>query len=552
MIATSEASPHRRYRLIAQIGRGGMAEVYLAVAQGPGGFNKLVVVKKTLQDLALRPEILSMFMNEARLAARMNHPNVVQTHELGEEEGRQFIAMEFLDGQPYSRILMRLRGRSGGPEALGLPHHLRVLIDTLAGLHHAHELRDFDGTPLHVVHRDVTPHNVFVTYDGSIKVVDFGIAKAHDSSSNTVTGEIKGKVSYMSPEQVRGAPLDRRSDVFAVGVMLWEAIAGHRMWGDLPDVTVLHELMNGSVPSIRAEVPGVPEELARIVDRALAVDPDHRYPSALAMQRELDELTIRAGMRVDGAEVGRVVSELFAQERRRVQGVIEAQLGSLRWTGEGPAASLPFIPAPQAVAPSEVSGSSNLIADGGRTGGAYASMPTHAGTALSMRAPPPSSKRLVVMLVGVALAAVTVLVLAIMLIAPRRPAEPVAAVSVPAEPGPGARAPSAPESVSLQVRVSPAEARIFLDGVLLGGGAYEGKVQRGEAERVLRVEAEGHRPKEEKVVLTSDLVMSVALEKIPTEAAPSATTPRRTGPLPGQAPPSRTSGRGIDAESPYK
>jgi eukaryotic-like serine/threonine-protein kinase len=345
MIAQSETSPQRRYRLIAEIGRGGMAEVYLAVAQGPGGFNKLVVVKKSLRDLALQPEILSMFIDEARLAARMNHPNVVQTYELGEEGGRHFIAMEYLDGQPYSRVLTRLRNQPGGLDAMSLAHHLRVLADTLAGLHHAHELKDFDGTPLYVVHRDVSPQNVFVTYDGSVKVVDFGIAKAQDSSSRTVTGEIKGKVTYMSPEQMRGEPLDRRSDVFAVGVMLWEAVAGRRMWKDLPDARIVGDLLLGQIPSIREAVPNVPAELEHILLRALHPDREARYPSALAMQRELEAYAMASGARVDGPEVGRVVSEYFGEERQRVREIVEAQLGSLRWTGENPAATnLPTIP----------------------------------------------------------------------------------------------------------------------------------------------------------------------------------------------------------------
>jgi serine/threonine protein kinase len=157
------------------------------------------------------------------------------------------------------------------------------LSDTLAGLHHAHELKDFDGSPLYVVHRDVTPQNVFVTYDGSIKVVDFGIAKAQDSSSNTVTGEIKGKVTYMSPEQVRGEPLDRRADIFAVGVMLWEVLAGAGCGKTCPTSPSSARSCTGACPSIRAAAPHAPEELVRIIDRALDPDREGRYPSALAM-----------------------------------------------------------------------------------------------------------------------------------------------------------------------------------------------------------------------------------------------------------------------------
>src|SRR5689334_3257328 len=186
-----------KYRLIAELGHGGMAEVYLAVVRGPAGFNKLVVVKQIRPQLAEDPEFLAMFLDEARLAARLSHPNVVQTNEVGQEGERHFLAMEYLDGQPLSRINQRLGPKGGLP----LVMHLRVIADLLGGLHYAHELSDYDGTPLGVVHRDVTPHNIFITYDGVVKVVDFGIAKARDALTLTKVGIIKGKIAYMAPEQ---------------------------------------------------------------------------------------------------------------------------------------------------------------------------------------------------------------------------------------------------------------------------------------------------------------------------------------------------------------
>src|SRR4051794_26091703 len=189
-----------KYRLIAELGHGGMADVFLAVARGPIGFNKLLVVKRLKANLVDEPEYVAMLGDEARLAARLNHPNVVQTNEVGQEGDQYFIAMEYLDGQPLHRVLTR----SEKKERMPLAMHLRIVCDVLSGLHYAHELADFDGSPLNVVHRDVTPQNIFVTYDGQVKLVDFGIAKASGRDGETKTGIVKGKVTYMGPEHAMG------------------------------------------------------------------------------------------------------------------------------------------------------------------------------------------------------------------------------------------------------------------------------------------------------------------------------------------------------------
>src|SRR5215510_881712 len=190
-----------KYHLVAEIARGGMGVVYLAMVQGPGGFNKLVVVKELKPELVEEPTFLTMFLDEARLAARLSHPNIVQTNEVGSDGNRCFMAMDYLDGRGLDRV--RRRAHATGQD-LSLPIHLRVICDMLAGLQYAHTLADFDGTPLAIVHRDVSPQNVFVTFDGHVKLLDFGIAKAVDSLHETRVGVLKGKVSYMSPEQARG------------------------------------------------------------------------------------------------------------------------------------------------------------------------------------------------------------------------------------------------------------------------------------------------------------------------------------------------------------
>ncbi|MEA2749443.1 MAG: eukaryotic-like serine/threonine-protein kinase, partial [Myxococcales bacterium] len=265
-----------RYRRLAELGRGGMATVYLAAARGPQGFTKLVVLKELRPDLAQDAEFRSMFLDEARLAARLNHPNVVQTYEVGEDGNRQVIVMEYLEGQPLSRAR----------KVLPSPLVYFALSNVLTGLEHAHDLLDFQGRPLKVVHRDVSPHNIFVTYSGEVKLCDFGIAKAADSSAVTATGDMKGKLSYMAPEQARGEAVDARADLFAVGVVLWETATGRRLWNNMQDVQILAQLLSGSIPSARSVDPSVPESLERICMKALAFEPAQRYATAAEMQAD--------------------------------------------------------------------------------------------------------------------------------------------------------------------------------------------------------------------------------------------------------------------------
>ena len=242
------------YYLLATIGQGGMSEVYLAAARRPGGFTKLLVIKELRASLARDPEFLDMFLAEAQLAARLQHPNVVQTYEVGSSGGRYFIAMEYLEGQPLHQILS-LGSERGG---LGLAARLTVLAEMLDGLHYAHEATDYDGAELGIIHRDVSPHNVIVTYQGGVKIMDFGVAKVAHDHHHTMAGVLKGKLGYMSPEQARGEPVDRRADLFSVGVMLWECVTEHRMWEGLTELELLRRLGDGDLPSLQAVMPNVP------------------------------------------------------------------------------------------------------------------------------------------------------------------------------------------------------------------------------------------------------------------------------------------------------
>ncbi|MET0387071.1 MAG: protein kinase [Polyangiales bacterium] len=310
-----------KYRLVAVLGQGGMGTVHLALSSGLGNFRKLLVVKELRRDVPWRESALAMFMDEAHLAARLDHPNVLQTFEAGEDQGRYFLAMEYLDGQPFSAL--RDRARESDPKGLPLPLQIYVLCEVLQGLAYAHELRDYDGSRLHVVHRDISPQNVFVTYHGQIKIVDFGVAKANNARNLTSPGVFKGKFAYAAPEQLLGRPVDGRCDVFSVGVMLWEAIAGRRFSDPTPTPSSFRARANGHEPNIRDAVSGVDPRLAEICDRALATDPDDRFASADALRLQLQDYLVSSGERVESVQLAAVMRELFERERAERLQVIE-------------------------------------------------------------------------------------------------------------------------------------------------------------------------------------------------------------------------------------
>ena len=311
-----------KYRLIAELGQGGMADVYLAMVAGPtgSGFTKLAVIKRLRPNLVEDPEFVAMLVDEARISARLNHPNVVQTLEVGFEHEEYYLAMEFLDGQPLHRV-QRRAARTGTV----FPRELACLVvaDVLSGLHHAHELADYDGSPLGVVHRDVNPQNVFVTYDGTVKVVDFGIAKAAGRVAETKHGVVKGKVRYMSPEQALGSAIDRRSDIFAAGLLLWEAATGKRFWGEMHDLDIIHALVTGDFdPSPRSVDPTVPAELDAMCRKALSSPSELRYATTGELRDEL-EAFLSESLVSARRRLGALVAGMFVKERADVRAVIQ-------------------------------------------------------------------------------------------------------------------------------------------------------------------------------------------------------------------------------------
>jgi len=318
-----------RFRVIRQLGAGGAAEVFLALARGPGGFQKLVVLKRPRTSPGEPAVPRNMVFHEARIAARLNHPNCAQVIGIEEIQGVPVIVLEYLEGLTLSA----LRNESGGQVPLAV--ELSVLHDALLGLQHAHELRDFDGAPLGVVHRDVSPQNVLVTYDGEVKVLDFGIAKANRQSEQTEVGVIKGKFRYMAPEQINGCPMDARTDVFAAGIILWEALTRQRLWTGFSEAQLLQKVMEGNVPPPRAVAPDVPEVLERVCLRAIATNADDRYQSAQEMAVELANAA-RALRLPTGREIlASYLDEHYRETRRAVRAQVESELADATFGTDG-------------------------------------------------------------------------------------------------------------------------------------------------------------------------------------------------------------------------
>jgi serine/threonine-protein kinase len=454
-----------KYQVLASLGQGGMGRVYLAMSIGPGGVQKLVVVKQLREDFATSLAARSMFLDEARISTRLNHPNIVQTNEVVDEEDDLYLVMEFLDGQPLSRILDPLHAG-----AFSLPAKLRILADALEGLHYAHELKDYDGTPLNVVHRDVSPQNIIVTYDGHVKLVDFGVAKAADAQTVTESGVFKGKVRYASPEQALCvASVDRRADVFAVGTVLWEIVCGRRLWQDQADASVLLALAGGKIPRIRDASTNVPPALEAICAKALSIDPAARYATAQAFRVALLDYL---GDEADAVKLGAAVSSEFGKERRQLHTVIDAEMKAARDASSG-AMTVRAIPLIGPDAASSLASERSILRGGLSIESERRSRPM---------APPRKSSGWGIGLAAAGLAAIGA---AVAFFPSRKTA------SANANPTVSTPAAVADSRVHLSLHATPPGARFILDGVTLASNPFEGDVPRDDAPHHLSIQADG-------------------------------------------------------------
>ena len=289
-----------RYELIGELATGGMATVYLARLGGVGGFQRFVAIKRLHPHLADEEEFVQMFLDEARLAAGIHHPHVVPILEVGTNDNGYYLVMEYIEGDTLARIVAR--SMSAG-EMVPRPILVRVLLDSLSGLHAAHELTDDQGQLLGLVHRDVSPQNLLVGVDGSARITDFGVARASARLSNTGTGRLKGKLAYMAPEQTRGDDLDRRTDVFAMGVILWEVLAGQRLFKAGTEAETLSRIIIQPIPRVTQANPDVPALFEEVTSKALDRDPDKRFRTAAEMADALERVAKEIGKDA-GSDVG--------------------------------------------------------------------------------------------------------------------------------------------------------------------------------------------------------------------------------------------------------
>jgi len=319
-----------RYELCFELASGGMASVYLARIDGVSGFEKLVALKRIHRHLAKEKGYVNMFLDEARIASRITHPNVCSVFDFGEADGEHYIAMEYLVGEPLSRLLSRVAGDQSQRKSPLLPLRMsRIIADACEGLHAAHELKDANGDLLHVVHRDVSPRNLFVTYDGAVQVVDFGIASASQRLHHTSTGQVKGTFAYMAPEQLSAQPIDRRVDIWALGVALWEMLAIRRLFKRDTTANTIHSVLYDEIRPPSEHRPQVPEELDRIVMKALQRDPKDRWRTAREMGRALRQFLGTQKEIMGPAELSEWVGEVFPQGEARKSQLMEiARLAS--------------------------------------------------------------------------------------------------------------------------------------------------------------------------------------------------------------------------------
>jgi tetratricopeptide (TPR) repeat protein len=340
-----ESTPGRQpirlgqYLLLEKLATGGMAQLYRGKIVGVQGFEKIIAIKQILPHLTAEKELVDAFIDEAKLAALLNHQNVVQIYDFGKIDDSYFISMEYLFGKDLRATLTKSRD-TGKP--LGIQNALHIAARICAGLDYAHKLKDFQGKALNIIHRDISPQNIFITYEGEVKILDFGIAKAASQSTITQLGMIKGKVAYMSPEQAAGNPIDHRSDIFSAGILLYEMLSGKRMFlGDT--MQILAKVRKAEFDPPEAAFPGMPVTLYKVLHQALAKEPSERYQTCGDFLADLEECMVGLEVRPSPRALGLYMKGLFGEEIAAEGEVMREAVTA--GVGQGPAPVVPAAPA---------------------------------------------------------------------------------------------------------------------------------------------------------------------------------------------------------------
>lgn len=317
-----------KYVLLDRLATGGMAEVFLARAQGAGGIGKFFAVKRILPQYVENPEFITMFEEEAKIAMNLNHSNIVSVHEFHEAKGQYYLVMDFVEGRNLRQIINKMKKTN---VLFSIDQILYVIKEVAAGLDHAHHIVDkAKGKPLNLIHRDISPQNIMVSFEGEVKIVDFGIAKAESQVESTRAGTLKGKFGYMSPEQADSQPIDLRTDIFSLGIVLWELLANDRLFTANNELNILRKIKDCQIPSLRKINPNIHTELERIVQRALARDRNLRYQTAAALHRDLNRFLNRQYPDFTAQDFAVSIKSIFADDilalRKKLTGFANEKL----------------------------------------------------------------------------------------------------------------------------------------------------------------------------------------------------------------------------------
>jgi len=485
--------PFGRYQLLKKIASGGMGQVLLA-KKGQDDFEKLVVLKRILPHLVEDEEFFTMFRDEAKITMRLDHPNIARINEFGVEGGVHYIEMEYVAGEDMRRIEKRAAAVGKG---IPIGVIIRIIADAAAGLDFAHKARDAKGAPLNLVHRDVSPQNVLVGFDGSVKLIDFGVAKAAGRSQHTATGILKGKFPYMSPEQAQGEDLDCRSDVFALGIVLWEQLTGRRLFKGENDLATQRLVRACQVPAPSSVEPSVPTGLDPIALKALAKDPKDRFQDAAELRNALEDFALQNAIPTSASNLFSFMQELYAERIAKE-------------------ADPRFFEEDSGLTDLDVGGLSKPANVGAATTVDRNKLPT--GDATKVLGPvtqavgPPASSPLPKILGAVAVIAMLGVGAWFALKAP----PVVKPLDVPVNPVTGTGVtPPVVQPLVVRIESDPSGASIELAGSRVGQTPFEARVEKVKLPVAVRVSAEGYEPAEASLTEMTGASLSLSLKKKP-------------------------------------